>query len=641
MKKTKDKKIKNKVFKFSKRKANKTDINHKEKRQDWLIMCSLIIIYLIFAFYNLGTLQAPQTYYNFTFVGEEVGLQLTTVSQQVSKIRYYTGPETGEFIVMTSTDGKTYKEVGTLTQNSVFAWEDYQINESFKYLKFVAKNANTYLGEVQLYDKYGEKILTKTSDEQSNVIIDELETVPVQISHLNSAYFDEIYFSRSAYEYIHGIDTMEWVHPPLGKLLMAIPILIFGMNTFSYRLMGTLAGMLMIPVIYILAKKIFKKTKWAALAGILMTFDTFHFTQTRMGTVDSFLVLFIMLSALFMYNYIQLDKDEPLKKKLKQLGLSGLFIGCAISTKWTGLYAGLALAITFFVDLFYKYSDKRKKIDNNQITKVILAFLFILGIVPIIIYYMTLLFSTMSNATTFTLVYYITALLVFLTVLIIKLLKKDKKLGKLFIACFIFFIVIPVIIYILCYMLFPNVVNYYDNSITGIIKQIKDMYTYHSTLTEGHPFSSSWYTWPVMYKPVWYYVGYFGGNVKSTIVAIGNPAIWWFGILSSIYLLFASILKKKKKYLFILVFILCTWLTYAFIGRAMFMYHYFPTLPFIILANVALVKWITKKIKSNSFYIFYIAVVILLFLVFYPVASGMVTTTDYIDALKWFKSWIF
>ena len=42
------------------------------------------------------------------------------------------------------------------------------------------------------------------------------------------------------------------------------------------------------------------------------------------------------------------------KAKLKNLFLSGLFIGLSIATKWTGLYAGLALAIVFFVDLIYK-----------------------------------------------------------------------------------------------------------------------------------------------------------------------------------------------------------------------------------------------------------------------------------------------
>ena len=73
------------------------------------------------------------------------------------------------------------------------------------------------------------------------------------------------------------------------------------------------------------------------------------------------------------------------------------------------------------------------------------------------------------------------------------------------------------------------------------------IYNYHSKLEEEHPFSSKWYTWPISYKPVWYYVGYYGGNIKSTIVGIGNPAIWWLGIVASIFTLVMAILKRRKE----------------------------------------------------------------------------------------------
>lgn len=633
-----DQKPKRKIGSFL-RKVN--DNTSKLNRIDLVILGILMLFYTVISFWNLGTLQNPQTFYQFMIEGEEASVEIPGVVQYISKVRYYTGPETGTFSIMVSSDGETYREIAVLEEKSVFAWEDLELGTDIKKMKFVAKTPGSYLGEIQLYDKYGEKVLVKASDDQSIVIADESNTVPAKISNLNSSYFDEIYFARSAYEYVNGIKTMEWVHPPLGKLIMAIPILLFGMNTFSYRLMGALAGLAMIPVLYILAKRIFKSCKWATLAGILMTFDCFHFAQTRIATVDSFLVLFIMLSALFMYQYISLDKLEPLKKKIKNLALSGLFMGCAISTKWTGLYAGLSLAIIFFVDLLYKYTDKRKKKDSNQTIESVLYLLFTLGIVPIIVYYLALFFATMSLATTLVILYYVIALFIAIILLIIKLLKKDKSLWKLFASCIIFFIVVPIIIYVLGYLLFPTVYNYSDNSILGIINQIKDMYKYHSTLTEGHEFSSAWYTWPAMIKPVWYYIGYYGGNIKATIVGIGNPAIWWFGIVAMIFALLKTIFNKCKNNWFIIVFIACTWLPYIFIDRAMFMYHFFPTLPFVMLAIVSLVKWITAKLKNNGFYIFYIAVVILLFVIFYPVISGMVTTSDYINSVKWLSSWIF
>lgn len=639
--KKKNKKQEKKKFKIKKLFSNYiADDDQKLTRKDWIIMGLITVIYIIVSFYNLGTLQNPKTYHQFNNIGESVGVNLPGISQEISKIRYYTGPEVGEFSILVSTDGETYKEVTNFEGTYVFAWEDVVIGENAKYIKFVSKTPESYLGEVQLYDKYGDRLLAKATDDQSGVIIDEPETVPVRITNINSSYFDEIYFARSAYEYVNGIDTMEWVHPPLGKLIMTIPIILFGMSTFSYRLMGNLAGIIMILVIYILAKRIFKKTKWASLAGILMALDTFHFAQTRMGTVDSFLVLFIMLSALFMYQYISLDKNTKLPQKLKNLFWSGLFMGCSIATKWTGMYAALALAIIFFADLIYKYTDKRKKINQTMLMRMILIFLLIVGMVPIIIYYGLALFTNLKSANTLTLIYYIIAAAISIIVLMISLLKKNKDLWKLFAGCFIFFIVIPAIIYILSYLLFPNVYGY-NNGILGLIDQTKNMYNYHAGLIEGHDFSSKWYTWPLMLKPVWYHVGYYGGTIKSTIVGIGNPAIWWFGILAAIYVLISSLVNRRKETLFILVFILCCFLPYIFINRAMFMYHYFPTLPFIMLANVALIKWITDKIKNNSFYIFYTALVILMFIIFYPVVSGMITTSDYIDSLKWFSSWIF
>ena len=196
-------------------------------------------------------------------------------------------------------------------------------------------------------------------------------------------------------------------------------------------------------------------------------------------------------------------------------------------------------------------------------------------------------------------------------------------------------------IYVLSYLLFPVVYPGKVEGISGLIKQTQDMYTYHSTLEATHPFTSEWYTWPAMIKPVWYYVGYFGGDMKGTIVGIGNPAIWWFGIIASIFVLIMALLRRKREDWFILVFILATWLPYVFIGRIMFMYHYFPTLPFIMLAIVALIKFITEKIRNNSVYLFYVGVVILLFTYFYPVISGMITSDKYIETIRWLSTWYF
>jgi len=640
--KEKNKKKEVKTSKIKRFFSSLSDNTSKLNRVDVKVLIFFILLYGIMAFTNLGTTKAPQTYHEFKYSGEEVALEIPDTTQHVSKIRYYTGPEVGKFVIMISTDGSEYHSLKDFTTKSVFAWEELEIDADVRYIRFVAEDVGSYLGDIQPYDKYGNKIKFVALNDQSKAVVDELDTVPVQINHKNSSYFDEIYFARSAYEYAHGIDTVEWTHPPLGKLIMAIPILLFGFSPFTYRFMGALAGLLMIPVIYILAKRLFKNRKWAILAGLLMMFDNFHFAHTRMATVDSFLVLFILLAALFMKQYIDLEKTAPMKQKIRNLLPSGIFIGCAIATKWTGLYAALALAIVFFIDIFKEREDKRKKkLNYNKASKVALVGMVILSLIPIIIYYLTTMLTSSAKATGAIFWYYFAVAIITLLTLMTLALKKDKNLRKTFIICIISFVLIPIIIYALSYMLFPNVHGYTNNSISGIFNQIREMFNYHSTLPDRHKFESVWYQWPIMYKPVWYYVGYHGGNLKSTIVGIGNPIIWWSGLVGAAYALIKTLLKREKESAFILIFILCTFLPYVFIGRTMFMYHYFPTLPFVMLSIVALIKWITEKIKNNSFYIFYILLVVVIFFVFYPVTAGVVTTNDYIDALKWLSSWIF
>ena len=382
---------------------------------------------------------------------------------------------------------------------------------------------------------------------------------------MNSSYFDEVYFARTAYEYKEDIPTYEWTHPPLGKIIQAIPMFITNhLSPFNYRLMGNISGIMMIIIMYLFGKELFKKRKYSIFASLLMFFDTFHFVQTRMGTVDSHLVLFMMISVLGMIKYCN-------NKKVLYLLLSGIFFGLATSVKWTGLYCGLGLAIIYFT-----YMLKHKEFNLKHI-----------------------LFGAS------------------------------------------FFVAIPLIIYISCYLLFPNNnLNYTDN-LGSIIKQQEAMYNYHSKLDAEHSFSSSWYTWPISYKPVWYHLVDYQDYTRETITGIGNIIIWWFGLFAMLYLIPKTIKNKDKNSYQLLVMILSLWLPYVFIGRIMFMYHYFPVVPFMMLSLVGLFKDIEEKLKLKYIIPIYMVFVILFFIIYYPVITGHVVSTNYLDKIQLFKSWYF
>ena len=349
-------------------------------------------------------------------------------------------------------------------------------------------------------------------------------------------------------------------------MIQAIPVILFNkMAPFYYRLMGNIAGIIMIFIMYLLGIELFKKRKWAIVSSLLMFFETSHFVQTRMGTVDSFLILFIMLAIYFMIRHIT-------KKETKyNLFLSGLFFGLSMCVKWTGALGGLALAIIYFYD-FIKNKRNIKK---------------------------TLLYGT------------------------------------------IYFVIIPLIIYTSIYFIYPKNRVAYTDSYKAIIDQTEMMYNYHSKLTDDHFFSSDWYTWPISYKPVWYYEQEYSYVTKGTITAIGNIVIWWLGIIAVLYLPYRIIKKKELESIILLITVLSLWLPYIFIGRVMFLYHYFPVVPFITLAVVKLLKDIEEKTKKTFIVPIYLTIVIGFFIIYYPVISGIPVSKHYIDSLKLLESWYF
>lgn len=539
--------------------------NTKLNIKDYIALGIILIAYSVISFINLGSTINPNTFLRVEKT-DNIIIELKN-QEDIIKMKIFNGECNAKYQLYSSTDGKKYTYINDYVGTGALSWQEERIISKGKYIKILFLEKSS-IGEIAFYNNNKEIIKIEDviyNKKHIKSLNDEQNTIPNKISYMNSSYFDEIYFARTAYEYTQSMETYEWTHPPLGKLIQAIPIYINNyLSPFNYRLMGNISGILMIAVMYIFAKELFKKRKYAIFASLLMAFDTFHFTQTRMGTVDSHLILFILLASYFMVKYAKNNKTFYLL-------LSGIFFGLSVSVKWTGLYGGIALAIIFFT-----YLVKNKKINIKNFLK-----------------------------------------------------------GTLF------FVVIPLFIYSSLYLIFPNNKLNHTTNFENIINQQKDMYNYHSKLNATHYFSSKWYTWPISYKPVWYHQEILNNDTKETISGIGNIVIWWMGIIGFLYSLIKLIRKKDKQSFIIVVSMLSLWLPYAFIGRVMFLYHYFPVLPFMMLGIVNLFKSIEEKYKLKYLIPLYMIFVIAFFIIYYPVISGIETPVSYIEKLRIFDSWTF
>jgi hypothetical protein len=125
------------------------------------------------------------------------------------------------------------------------------------------------------------------------------------------------------------------------------------------------------------------------------------------------------------------------------------------------------------------------------------------------------------------------------------------------------------------------------HSIWDIPKYFKDVVGYEAAVADAtHPYSSKWYTWPFLLRPVWYHfkdvpddpshvVGVWGG---------GNPLLWWGGFAAIVVALARGIRERHLASVFLCTAFILHYVVWSWIGRTLFQYHYLPSLYASLLA---------------------------------------------------------
>ena len=354
-------------------------------RVDALIMAVVTVIFAFVDFARLGNTDSPET---FAFASGKSVVLTPTEDTVINRILIFTGAGTGTYEFSFSDDGENYTPACEINQDyaSVLSWKDGIPEEttSPKAVRMTC-SGNAWVGEVFLLDIYDEPIAYTCSVPE---LCDEQDVYYVTADYMNSSYFDEIYHARTAWEHLNNVYPYEITHPPLGKLIISLGIMLFGMTPFGWRFSGTLFGVLMLPLMYIFAKKLFGSRRSAFAVMLLMATDFMHYTQTRIATIDTYSVFFIILMYLFMYLYI--SEDRPL-----WLALSGVAFGLGAASKWTSLYAGAGLAVIWAAYRIYKRRDGFRAFIKNCLFCVVFFIL-----IPCVIYYLSYIpYGTASGVT--------------------------------------------------------------------------------------------------------------------------------------------------------------------------------------------------------------------------------------------------
>ncbi len=88
-------------------------------------------------------------------------------------------------------------------------------------------------------------------------------------------------------------------HPPLGFILMAISIKIFGINEFAVRFMSAFMGLGSILLLYFIGIKLFKSKLVGFVSALILGTSVWYLIRTRSGDLDSIFVFFYLLTIYF------------------------------------------------------------------------------------------------------------------------------------------------------------------------------------------------------------------------------------------------------------------------------------------------------------------------------------------------------
>ncbi|MBI4160349.1 MAG: phospholipid carrier-dependent glycosyltransferase [Candidatus Yanofskybacteria bacterium] len=440
--------------------------------------------------------------------------------------------------------------------------------------------------------------------------------------------FDEVHFGK----FISGYFTGEYffdIHPPLGKLMLSGTGYLAGFEPgFGFenigqkyadslyewlRLAPTVAGILLPIVIFLLALEL-RFSNFAAFgAGALVALENSLLVQSRFILLDSFLLLFGFLSLLFYFKYKNRRSTSDARYQIFLI-LAGFFGALAASVKWTGATFLTIVCILYLIDW----------IKNDRKTRTAVGGIAWLILTPIVIY-----FGTFA--------------------LHFKLLDKSGP-GDAFMT--------PGFRKTLTDSADYNNPDIRPSNILEKFKELNlQMYKSNATLTATHPYSSQWYTWPFMARPIYYWngstkpaAGDSAGSpqTQSRIYLLGNPIIWWASTIAIIYLIIGlaqqiwqKIVKRNVTLGYIPVLLggayILNLLPFVGIRRAMFLYHYFPTLIFSI---IALVYLIDKLPKRKTAFAVLLALSVIAFVFFAPLTYGLPLSESGYNWRVWLGSWL-
>ena len=413
--------------------------------------------------------------------------------------------------------------------------------------------------------------------------------------------FDEVYFPVDALKDLKGIDYFD-PEPPLSKLIIAGGISWLGFNPWGWRIMSAIFGSLVIGLLYFLARRLWHRHRlFPTLAALFFSLDGLQLVESRTGVIDIFAVFFVVLGLwLFTLHWHARTPQQWLWTLYLTAAASGLglavkadmvpaviLMALLLAARWVRPY--LRLRSRAFGRSSWMLppapDDPAEAHRRTTVAAIRWGWHYLAGAVLILLIFYLSFFrywtiphsvyvnfadsqGARSSCTGFITQASLCQLPVAMPI-------QEDHIG-------------PVTLWLPTgFNLGQSLVDVEMNSLGAL--------SYQATLKATHPFASAFYGWPLDAHPVLFYAVYTGNGVATAngqtvsnyawISDMGNPAIFWLGLLALAACLYWTVRRRDRIALFILLGFLINWLLlWSWPSRILFFYEILEAVPFTCMA---------------------------------------------------------
>jgi dolichyl-phosphate-mannose--protein O-mannosyl transferase len=467
--------------------------------------------------------------------------------------------------------------------------------------------------------------------------------------------FDETYYAKDACIYLSepakdcGLEMpneQSWVHPPLGKWMIAGGEALFGATVegpqkspFGWRFSSAAAGTLTVALTAILALLLTESVLWAGVSGLLLATESLSFVQSRMSMLDIFEALFVVAGFLFLVlDRRWIGRRDPHPEPAQPMEEEGAETGLESFSSSASFGPG-AMAADELLMTFPEEPPPRVHSPLLRPWRVAAGLAFGAG--------MAVKWSAATALVGAVLLSYGWEV------------SRRKRVGRphpyseaLLQEAFgilISLAIAPLVVYVATWSQWLGERHW---NFAELIKHHWQMLDFHIHLEafkpDGkptHPYQSRAWTWLLQTRPVSYY--YKGGEgTAAEILGMGNPAIFWGSLIAIPYAVLRWIKARDWQAGVVAVAFLSQYLPWLPVNRPIFLFYMTPMAPFMVLAAVLALKRLSQARLATGAQPFaavaglLVGISVSLFVFFHPILVGDTVSSTGWQARIWFQSWV-